>query len=619
MIDQEGGQGKPMAAVSLTTFEDAIDSAIVRRGADYFGRNRVQDFQELDEDVFSATVEGSEPYTVRLTLRTGGVQEHLCDCPYDLGEYCKHEVALLYAVRHYHQQLQEGTWTGELRPPAKSFRRGSDGQKKERKPAQGRPATIARRLKATLQHLNFDQLKELVSTYAGRDRAFRAYMLSFEPVHADVVPIQLRKVYKERLEEGICVHADQGFVDYKASYPVARVMYDLLRQAEDLLRQGQSVQALAMVQAVVETWVEWSPGVDDSNGEFGGCLQEAWQMLAKMVESIDPASPSAEQVFYWCLQQLTEPIYTNNDAMDIMFQVLMRLVYAPQREKELIRKLVEFATFETGPDDDIYHQQYLSEKSTLWRIELARHRGQTQEVRQLLQKNLCYSSIREDYLELLLQENNLAEAKKVARAGVRQAKKDRFPGLVDRFNQLLQTIAEREGDTDTSRELLTQLFIKDGDFDVYEKLKASYADNVDEWQQVYARLVETIQGAKPSCSPKILFALYQKEEQWTAFRDLFIRYYGSVSMDRDDAVLALLESYQKPMQQHFFEELIELYYKAVWVFLRHACGRADYKKACRALRRMRKMGAVDRVNQLCQRIRETYPAHRALLDELSRV
>ena len=48
-------------------------------------------------------------------------------------------------------------------------------------------------------------------------------------------------------------------------------------------------------------------------------------------------------------------------------------------------------------------------------------------------------------------------------------------------------------------------------------------------------------------------------------------------------------------------------------------GRNHYQTACRYLRRMKKLGAKDRVNELIKLFRENYPHRKALIDELTRV
>ena len=45
---------------------------------------------------YEAIVEGTEPYTVQLTIKNKVITEHVCSCPYDMGPVCKHVVAVIF-------------------------------------------------------------------------------------------------------------------------------------------------------------------------------------------------------------------------------------------------------------------------------------------------------------------------------------------------------------------------------------------------------------------------------------------------------------------------------------------------------------------------------------------
>ncbi len=87
------------------------------RGRSYFDDSAVSDLVRRG-DRLTAEVEGSElaPYQVSIRLRDGGVTEARCSCPYDLGGYCKHIVAVLLKF------ADEGTRVIERKPLAKLLR-----------------------------------------------------------------------------------------------------------------------------------------------------------------------------------------------------------------------------------------------------------------------------------------------------------------------------------------------------------------------------------------------------------------------------------------------------------------------------------------------------------------
>ena len=85
--------------LTLKDFEKNIEPKIVERGFQYFKGGYVARLEKVGENEFSALVSGSENYDVFVKLDDKTIVEHECDCPYDWGDICKHEVAVFYAIR----------------------------------------------------------------------------------------------------------------------------------------------------------------------------------------------------------------------------------------------------------------------------------------------------------------------------------------------------------------------------------------------------------------------------------------------------------------------------------------------------------------------------------------
>ena len=86
--------------MNLKNFENQVEAKILDRGFSYYENDQVEDIDQIEEKEFSATVLGSDEYTVFIKLS----EEHeiissSCDCPYDWGNICKHEVAVLYYLK----------------------------------------------------------------------------------------------------------------------------------------------------------------------------------------------------------------------------------------------------------------------------------------------------------------------------------------------------------------------------------------------------------------------------------------------------------------------------------------------------------------------------------------
>ena len=68
-------------SIPLNDFEKYIGETILSRGLSYFENGRVNEPDEITRGVYETTVEGSENYTVRLTLNKGMITQYSCDCP----------------------------------------------------------------------------------------------------------------------------------------------------------------------------------------------------------------------------------------------------------------------------------------------------------------------------------------------------------------------------------------------------------------------------------------------------------------------------------------------------------------------------------------------------------
>ncbi|MGI8786389.1 MAG: SWIM zinc finger family protein [Pyrinomonadaceae bacterium] len=86
--------------MNLNNFETEVEGKIVERGLNYYRGGDVKKLEKVGANEFSAIVFGSEKYTVYVKLNGETIVEHECDCPYDYGDVCKHEIAVFYSIRN---------------------------------------------------------------------------------------------------------------------------------------------------------------------------------------------------------------------------------------------------------------------------------------------------------------------------------------------------------------------------------------------------------------------------------------------------------------------------------------------------------------------------------------
>ena len=86
--------------MNVNDFETYLDEEILARGLAYYQSGNVVSLEYDEDDGWIADVEGSDDYTVTVSLSDKGeILDTECDCPYDWGEYCKHQAAVFYALQ----------------------------------------------------------------------------------------------------------------------------------------------------------------------------------------------------------------------------------------------------------------------------------------------------------------------------------------------------------------------------------------------------------------------------------------------------------------------------------------------------------------------------------------
>lgn len=85
--------------MKIKDFEVQINERILLRGYEYFNDGKLSDLQN-EGNRYWVIAHGTDDYWVEATVdESGDIIESFCDCPYEDGEYCKHEVALFFTLR----------------------------------------------------------------------------------------------------------------------------------------------------------------------------------------------------------------------------------------------------------------------------------------------------------------------------------------------------------------------------------------------------------------------------------------------------------------------------------------------------------------------------------------
>ena len=588
-------------SLSLSNFEQEVVPTIVYRGYDYYKQGFVNSLEALDDGEFLAFVDGTELYTIEITVNGDLVEALSCDCPYDNGPVCKHEVAVLYMLR---EQF--------IYPEANNNSNSSVTVATLRLPQ----SDLAEQIKSTIQLISKDALNALVLETALNNREFRAALLRKAPKPLgsaeDLKPIYIKQI-KDCLE---AVTDRHGFIDYSHASQSLLAADELLDEAIDYLANDQYEEVFPIVQAVIETLYPALQNVDDSNGSYGGAIGKAWELFREAAQNIDSTSTLAAEIFEYCLAEVNKEKYRGWFEENTFFDIAAQLVQEDQRLNQLFEILKKPKVYES--DTGAYSSRFDQSGAIMIMIEVLNRMGKQPEAQALINENLHFAEIREEALQQAYKNNDYKKVKDLANGGVIQAEKDGHRGTLHKFEEWLLTIAEKEENLDTTQFYLRKFFFDRFEFSYYDRLKNTYSNN--EWQDILPQLIEEVNHDKQPYNDALL-KVYIREERWDDFLKAIKHYCLDKTEQRNFGRdnLSFLDSYHKPLADHYPADLILLYSKAIKDSLLSAKGRQHYQYVCQILRRMEKIEGQVEVEQIARYCRLTYSNRRALLDELMKI
>ena len=192
--------------MKLSNFEQSIDNRILNRGLDYWKAGRVFDIHWDD--------------------------------------YCKHVVAVLFALRNDGMPKPEQEGTEEI-----------------------------------IETMSTEELRSLLKEVISKEPHWRERLLARSSTDTD----DIFRRYENLLRERIYTLSDRnGYIGYHQAPSVSRGGDELLSEVETLLIDEEFEQALAISKAVLLAMNEAITQADDSNGYISGTLHSAMEALKSL-------------------------------------------------------------------------------------------------------------------------------------------------------------------------------------------------------------------------------------------------------------------------------------------------------------------------------------------------
>jgi len=266
----------PLAKLTDAVIRQHTSPESFERGRDYFEQGAVLRVVRRGSELL-ADVEGSQytPYRVRIVLDPGGVSGAACTCPYDWGGWCKHiAAALLYCI-HEPEEVDE-------RPGIEETLSGLEPEQLQ-----------ALVLKLVEQR---PDLVELIESYALAATAPRPQEPGERAARQRRTPID-PEVFRRQVRAALhSLDRVRGSDAYWHVGSVVAEVREVLERAQEFLEAGDGHNALLVVDAVTEEYMNGWVYLDGSNGETGDFFSD---LAPVWTEALLAADLTPEQRHTW--------------------------------------------------------------------------------------------------------------------------------------------------------------------------------------------------------------------------------------------------------------------------------------------------------------------------------
>jgi hypothetical protein len=567
--------------IPLSGFEEYIDETILKRGLAYFRKGMVLSFDEAGPGEYDALVRGTEDYTVHLTVRNGMLEDHRCDCPYDKGQFCKHEVAALYYLQ------QEELGLSVKHPASKGKARPAAGKVKKPKP-------LAERVEDLLDKASPDELRAFLQEQAAGSASFRNLLLSSFAQHDAG---ESKATYARQVKAILRSARDrQGFVNWSAASHVGCAVIKLLTLARQHLQMEHWESAFFIATAVMEEMVAALQFADDSNGDIGSCIREACDLMYDLARQ-HGNEQRRSIILEYCLATFDKGIYSGWDWEVDMLRIALLLIEGKKEVEQLDERIGRLQ----GSD-------YTNKVAQELRYELIAKTEGAAAADRYVEAHLSSPSMRRIAISKAFEKGQYDKAMTTALDGVESEKKGKT-GFRNEWYDWLLKIAQATDDGMRIIEHARYLFLNNSrpQQDYYEVLKRQVGPET--WNDYLEKLLQDIAVTNRFLAFEMLAGIFVRESMLDRL----------VKLLSQSPSLARLADYEPLLAKAHAAELIELYATGVTDYLQQHTGRPHYQTACRFLRRMNKLGGRERVVALVSMLRAAYPSRKALLEELDKV
>lgn len=565
--------------MNINNFEEQVNKTILERGIDYFESGYITHLQNISSAEWLAEVEGNYGnYNVEIELDDkNNIDNYSCTCPFE-GTICKHVVAVLLAIKEEQDFPKPKTKTNP--PEWENIIKNTPEQK----------------------------LRTFLLDFAKSNHEIQHELV----VHLAKLPKEVNTAkYSSIVTQAFgTAKGRYGYIEYRDTYAAMRPIQNLLNKAKEHISKSNLYEAFSIVSAIAPQCIDVIEFIDDSDGECGGAVNEAFELTGDILKA-NPDDKLTNIIFDWLYEQLQNPSYNDYGCDDFLEPVFFECA----NNQERINKAYQFIDeqIEISKKVEGWSSQYKLIKHLKHKVELLTREGREAEADRIIEENLYLSDFRQMRIKEAISRNDIETAIAHINKGIDQAKKDNYPGIVHSFKDMLLEIFNNENDTENIRWLSKELFMENtNSINYYTIYKNTFSP--DEWDKSCEEIIQELAITKKrdywgAVFNSDLAAVYIEESMW---ENLF-------SEVKKSNNIHIVEKYLQYLAPHYPNQLIPIYESAIQKFAEQT-GRNIYAALVGYLRNMARLKGGDTVaKQLMLALLEKYKNRPAMKEEFKKL
>lgn len=579
--------------IALDNFESCVPYRILLRGEEYYEIGAVSELEEDSPGEWTATVEGTENYSVEISMDGKEIKSWYCDCPYD-GEICKHIVATLLAIRDNEKKVNRSAFSKV---------------KVEVEEAVVIDETVD--IQKLLSFANPQELSQFIYEYASMHSEFKTALLN-RFMAKELSATSKEKDYRAEIQSVF----NDSYYNRKSRYhnryddfdcdweTVFNRMDIFLEKADFFLNVGNidttidiALQTLCSIGENYEDGLLYNDDLYPSD-----YCEQAGDLLIKVIEHPKTTQKQKTAILQELGQLAKLSTYRDYDLYDID-ELLMKInlsVQPAEKALELIDKLLE----ERKDTYDLY-------QIVLRKVNLLTGLHEEQKAADTIRQYLYLTEIREMEVDKLIASCQYDEAIRLLNEGIEIAEKEEHIGTVDEWLKTKLRIYEMTHQTSDVINTCRLLFVSGRDrLEYYSKLKTLVPK--EEWKSFLDTMMKETQFSKYfSFGENDEAEIYVREKDYERLFMLLL----SVNYNQ----LKALMKYAHHLKNTHSEPLIPMYASLLNDYAEQNMGRNHYEFVAQALLCAKKLnGGQEAVKRLVAEFRIKYKRRPAMMEVLAR-